>query len=200
MDELLESIRAYLERGQSAGGLALLFGSAYLEYVFPPFPGDAITLLSAVLAAHFGWNPAAVFVVVLAGSGAGGMTDYAIGRWLGPRAKRPGIDYLVTRFRRHGEAYVALNRFVPGVRALFFVAAGMARLRPGRVLAFGLLSAAVWNGLVFGAGWAMGANLDRLKDLLATYTMVAWGVVALVVVALIAGWLRQRARAADRGS
>ena len=197
MTELLESIRAYLEAGQSAGGLALLFASAYLEYVFPPFPGDAITLLSAVLAAHFGWNPFAVFAVVLAGSGAGGMTDYAFGRWLAPRAQRPAIDYLLERFRRHGEAYVALNRFVPGVRALFFVAAGMARLRPGRVLAFGLLSAAAWNGLVFGAGWAMGANWARLRALFATYTKVAWIAIALVAVALVVGWLRKRGRQAD---
>jgi membrane protein DedA with SNARE-associated domain len=93
---------------------------------------------------------------------------------------------------------VALNRFVPGVRALFFVAAGMARLRPGRVLLFGLLSAAAWNALVFGAGWAMGANLDRLKSLASTYTRIAWGVVGLIVVALLVGWLRQRARERDR--
>ena len=177
-------------------GLLLLFLCAYLEYVFPPFPGDALTLFGAVLAARFGWNPVAVFLAVLAGSGAGGMTDYAVGRWLGPRARRPAIDTLVTRFRRHGEAYLVLNRFLPGVRALFFVAAGMARLRPWRVLAFGLLSAAVWNALVFGAGWAAGANLDRIEALFAAYTKVAWIVIGLVVVALLVGWLRQRARAA----
>jgi len=198
MDGLEEAITGYLERGQTAGGLLLLLASAYIEYVFPPFPGDAVTLLGAVIAARYGWNPVAVFLVLLAGSGAGGMTDYAFGRWLGPRAHRPGIAYLVTRFQRHGEVYVALNRFVPGVRALFFVAAGMARLRPGRVLLFGLVSAAAWNGLIFGAGWAMGANLDRLKALVVTYTRVAWVVVGLVAVALLFGWLRQRARDRDR--
>ena len=197
MDGLEEAISRYLQRGQTAGGLLLLLCSAYIEYVFPPFPGDAITLLGAVVAARYGWNPVAVFVAVLCGSGAGGMTDYAVGRFIGPRAHRPGIDYLVTRFRRHGEAYVALNRFVPGVRALFFVAAGMARLRAGRVLLFGLLSAAAWNALVFGAGWSMGANLDRLKAWLATYTRVAWVVVVLIAVALLVGWLRQRTSGGD---
>jgi membrane protein DedA with SNARE-associated domain len=78
------------------------------------------------------------------------------------------------------------------------VAAGMARLRPGRVLLFGLCSAAAWNALVFGAGWGMGANLDRLKALLATYTRIAWVVVGLIAVALLWGWLRQRPRGADR--
>jgi len=194
MDQVLAAITAYLERGQSAAGLGLLFVSAYLEYVFPPFPGDAVTLFAAVVAAHAGWDPTAVFLVVLAGSGAGGMTDYAVGRWLRLRTHRPGIDYLLERFRRHGEAYVAINRFLPGVRALFFVAAGMARLRAGRVLAFGLLSAALWNALIFGAGWVMGANLDRIRALFATYTRIAWGLVALAAVALLIGWRRQRAR------
>jgi membrane protein DedA with SNARE-associated domain len=194
VNEILDAITRHLSRGQSAVGVLMLFCSAYLEYVFPPFPGDAVTLLGAVLAARFGWNPAVVFLAVLAGSGAGGMTDYAAGRRLGPRAHRPGIDYLIERFARHGEVYLVLNRFVPGVRALFFFAAGMARLRPWRVLCFGLLSAALWNGLVFGAGWAMGANLDRVKALFATYTKVAWVAVAFAVVTLLVGWLRQRGR------
>jgi membrane protein DedA with SNARE-associated domain len=198
MEGLEEAITRYLERGQTAGGLLLLMFSAYVEYVFPPFPGDAVTLLGAVVAARYGWNPVAVFLVLLAGSGAGGMTDYAVGRFIGPRAHRPGIEYLISRFRRHGEAYVALNRFVPGVRALFFVAAGMARLRPGRVLLFGLLSAAAWNALVFGAGWSMGANLGRLKALFQTYTRAAWIAVGVVAVGLLLGWLRQRARGPDR--
>lgn len=194
MDELLAAITGYLKQGQTAAGLAMLFLSAYTEYVFPPFPGDAITLFGAVVAAHFGWDPAAVFVVVLAGSAAGGMTDYFVGRWLGHRAHRPSIAYLVEKFRRHGEAYIAINRFLPGVRALFFIAAGMARLRPARVLLFCVVSAALWNALIFAAGWVMGANLDRVRSVFSTYTRVGWAVVAIVAVVLLVGWFRQRSR------
>jgi membrane-associated protein len=188
-------------------GLALLFGSALVEYVFPPFPGDTITLLGAVLITGYGWSWAAVSVAVIAGSLAGAMMDYAVGRKLRHRPRHPGhekryaaLDRLVRGFERHGALYLVINRFLPGIRALFFVAAGMAGMPARQVLFWGGLSVALWNGAIIGLGAALGANLPALERTVKQYTFAAWIAVGAAAAAYLAWRLiarrRRRLRAA----
>ncbi|MDD5305750.1 MAG: DedA family protein [Deltaproteobacteria bacterium] len=195
LPDIGERIVAFLSGGESAAGLAVLFVSAAVEYVFPPFPGDTITLFGAFLAANLGWSVPLVFVAVTAGSLAGASIDYALGRRLARtpaaslsgRAKkaRERVEPILERFRCHGAAYIMVNRFLPGVRALFFVAAGMAGLPAGRVLLYGFVSAAAWNALVIATGFAVGRSWERLLGLLGTYTAVAWIPVVVLVIAVL---------------
>ena len=204
MEEVGHRIIDLLSAGQSAPGLALLFVSAAVEYVFPPFPGDTVTLFGAFLAATEGWSVPLVFAAATLGSVAGAAIDYAVGRGLAGKeeADLPGrlrwararLDPLLERFARHGAAWVAVNRFLPGIRALFFVAAGMARLPAWKVIAWGAVSAAAWNALVIGAGLAVGSNWDFLLGLLRTYTTAAWIVVGSVVAGLIVRWAVRKNR------
>ncbi|MEK6606369.1 MAG: VTT domain-containing protein [Myxococcota bacterium] len=203
MDETLEAITQILERGAGPAALAVLFASALLEYVFPPFPGDTVTLLGAFMVARYGWSPSPVFLALLAGNGAGAMVAFYAGVWLrarerlweGRRARlRAPIERVIASFARHGEPYIALNRFVPALRALFFVAAGMAGLRPGRVLAFALLSAALWNLLIFAAGFAIGTSFERLRAAFHAYALVAWIALGLAALALVVRAVRDRRR------
>jgi membrane protein DedA with SNARE-associated domain len=197
-----EPLIALLARNHNTLGLGLLLLSACIEYLFPPFPGDMITVFGAFLVVRHGWNGAAVFGVVTVGSIIGFMIDFAVGRWLGRTEERwargrigrfrPQIDQLIARFARHGGLYLALNRFVPSLRGLFFVAAGMARLRWWEVLAFGTISALAWNALLLALGLTVGQSWDRLRDAFNAYGIIVWSVVALVVVALLARWLWRR--------
>jgi membrane protein DedA with SNARE-associated domain len=204
MGSISQAITGFLQRNNNPVGLLLLGLSALLEYVFPPFPGDTVTLFGAFLVTRYDWSVAQVFLAVLLGSGIGAMLDFAFGRWVGDRyrdgrllkspANRARIDQVLDAFRRHGEVYVVLNRFLPAVRAVFFVAAGMAQLRAWRVLLFALISAALWNALIIGAGYAVGANWSRITDLFRTYSIVAWGAIGAVALALgLRFWLRRRA-------
>ena len=190
-------------------GIALLCASAALEYVFPPFPGDTITLFGAVLITAYDWSFAAVFTAVMIGSMAGAMLDYYLGHRLRLRAlrrkkrhteeeRRAIIDRLVSGFERHGAVYLVLNRFVPGVRALFFVAAGMAGMKPLPVLFFSALSAAAWNLLLIAAGSLLGANLDELTGWVKQYNLLAGGIIGLLVVLVAGRALLRRMRRKSR--
>jgi membrane protein DedA with SNARE-associated domain len=191
-----------IARNHNTLGLGILCLSACIEYLFPPFPGDTITVFGAFLVARRGWSGPAVFGAVTAGSAIGCMIDYAVGLWLGRTEERwtrgrlakyrPQIDALIERFRRHGGLYIAINRFIPSLRGLFFIAAGMARLRWWVVLAYGTLSALLWNALLLLVGVTVGESWDRLVSLCETYGLAFWSLVILVVVALVARTLARR--------
>jgi membrane protein DedA with SNARE-associated domain len=190
-----EQLIDLVARNHNTLGLGLLLLSACIEYLFPPFPGDLIVVFGAFLVARRGWSAPAVFGAVLAGSVLGFMLDYAVGRWLGRTEERwtrgrlhrfrPQIDRLVERFARHGALYLAINRFIPSLRGLFFVAAGMARLPWWKVLAFGTLSALLWNALLLALGLSVGNSWDRLVTVFQTYGIAFWVVALVVLLALL---------------
>ncbi|HVK77344.1 MAG TPA: DedA family protein [Kofleriaceae bacterium] len=197
---IAEQLTMVVGREDSLAGWAALAGAATIEYVFPPFPGDVITILGAVLVTAAAWSWLGVLSAVMVGSLAGAALVFELGRSWGERRRARGgshaalLDRLVERFRRHGAAYLVVNRFVPGVRSLFFVAAGLAGMRRGPVYAYAMLSALLYNLALFALGAALGANLDRLERLVMTYT-VAFFVIAGVAVAGVVGWkLWQRRR------
>lgn len=211
---LVQSVLDYVIQNAHGLGAVVLFGSSLVEYVFPPFPGDVITLLGAWLVVVGSWSFAYAMLVVCGGSLVGAAIDYGIGRWLGGRLDklpsekdrrgfvpltREKYELLLKRFSRHGAAYILVNRFLPGIRAFFFVAAGAARIPLIKVLIYAAVSALVWNALLLGAGYAVGANLERLKALFASYTMVIWCLLgALAIGGLVVYFLRRRRARAGR--
>ncbi len=205
---MTEDLLAWLRETHGPLGYLVLALAAAVEYVFPPLPGDTIALGGIALAMGAGYHAAIVYAALNLGALAGGMTAYAAGRAIAARrsrhpprflrsmAARRAIDALLVRFARHGAAYLALNRFVPAFRAFFFLAAGMAGLPAWKVALYGTLSAMLWNALLMLLGWALGANLEVLADWVSTYSYVAIGAVAVVIVVGLWRW-RRSTRAED---
>jgi len=151
--------------------------------------------LGGVLVVAGDWSWFGVMVATLVGSVLGAWCDYRVGRWLVTHPehrlarwlnhpKRAGaVQRVLDAFERHGTMALAVNRFMPGIRAFFFVVAGMAKRPQASVLAWGALSAALWNVLVIAAGIALGGQLDRMQTLLSQYTLGVW----LILVGLALG-------------
>lgn len=203
MDELL----AWLQRTEGPLAYAALAAASLVEYVFPPFPGDTVAVFGVFLAVTAGYRVVWVYLALNAGAVLGGMAAYGVGRLAAakrlPRAPRflrtqqmrAALDAALRRFERHGTWYLALNRFLPALRAVFFFAAGLARLPAWKVALWGAVSAFVWNGLLLGVGWFLGDNFERLRSLVETYSTVAIGVV--VVALLVALWRWRRGAGSD---
>jgi membrane protein DedA with SNARE-associated domain len=199
---IIETLRALPD----AVVIAILFFAAFIEYVFPPFPGDTFVVGGVTLVSVFGWHWVPVMGVVTAGAVAGTAVDFAIGRWLvrSGRIARLGdgsratVDTIVQRMRRHGPIYLAVNRFLPGIRALFFVAAGVADLPRWQVMLWSTVSAVAWNALLVGAGFLVGNHVDDLELFLTRFTFVGWALIAVVVGYFVFKWLRSRRAARSR--
>ncbi len=189
---------------------AVLFFGTFVEYVFPPFPGDLLVVLGAWYAVHGEISWVATFAWTTAGALAGASIDHRLGVALGRRldrraARRGGVDAArLARFeagyRRWGAWLLVVNRFLPGVRAFFFVAAGAAGIPLPRVLLFGGISACAWNAMLLGAGALLASNVEELVSLLDRYTRAAWvAVVTVAAIAVAAAVVRRRRAARAEG-
>lgn len=194
---IVETLTTWVGREDSLSGWLALAGSAVIEYVFPPFPGDVVTVLAASLVIAASWSWLGVLSALMLGSILGAALTFELGvRWARRRATHEHsakLDRLVAGFHKHGAAYLVLNRFVPGVRSLFFVAAGLAGMTRRAVYAYGALSALLWNLALLAIGAALGANYERLEYIVTTYTTIAIAVIVTIVVLwLVISRLRHR--------
>jgi membrane protein DedA with SNARE-associated domain len=177
-------------------GYLVLGLAAMLEYVFPPFPGDTITLLGGVYAVR-GERPwPLVLLSVTVGSVLGAAINYRFGQFIADRLERRPDEKLflgLSHARMHalqhkmverGTFLLVINRFLPSLRALIFVAAGASAMPLGKVLSLGALSALAWNLLMLAIGIALGGNIERLEDLFWTYQKVALIAVGAVLAGL----------------
>jgi membrane protein DedA with SNARE-associated domain len=201
----LDELTSALQRLVAATGPwapFLLFGAAFIEYLFPPFPGDLLVVLGAWYAVQGVLSWPVVFVAVTAGSVAGAWVDHRVGAWLGRRLERsPAAGRWLSReqlgrfeaaYRRWGAWLLLLNRLFPGVRGFLFLAAGASGIPLSRTLLLGGLSAAAWNGLLLGAGALVASNLEELVSLVDRYTRAAGLLIAVALVVALARLIWKR--------
>lgn len=180
---------------------------AFIENLFPPIPGDTITAIGAFFVGTGRLDFLGVFSATTAGSLAGFLTLFAIGRALGRRHFLER-DYRLFRaetilraeawFRRYGYLIVALNRFLPGVRSVVSIAGGISRLEAIPVAALSLLSCATWNGLWIFMGYSLGTQWElvetRLSTLMGRYNLTVAVLGGLALLAAVAIRVLRRKR------
>lgn len=204
---MVESIDNFI-MALGLAGLLVLGLAAMLEYVVPPFPGDTVTLLGGVYAVRGDQPWPLVLLVVTAGSVAGAAINYWFGRWLArkfeanPKAKIFGITHrrleeVQARMRRSGPWLLLVNRFLPGIRGVIFIAAGAAHIPRSNALLLGAVSALAHSGLVLAIGAAVGGNLEQLESMMARYQQAVVGLVLIGVLAVAIRALARRRTPAD---
>ena len=202
LDEFLHT----LEHGPQYWAYALVLAVAAIEYVFPPIPGDTVALFAVALAVRAQLDWVFVYSSMTLGAILGGLAAWGLGVWLAnheegwpsflrsPRAKT-ALDAVRRGYEQHGAMYLAVNRFIPALRAFFFVGAGLSRMRIGPVIVFGGISAALWNALLMGVGYAVGNNWDALRGMAERYAAATSILLSIVIVGVIARFLWDSRRA-----
>jgi membrane protein DedA with SNARE-associated domain len=164
-------------------------------------PGDSLLFTVGILvAAHA--LPLPLWVVG-AGAALAAILGDQVGFWLGRRFgpavfSRAGSRLLNPRhaeraqefFARHGHKAVVLARFVPVVRSLTPVVAGVARMPHRRFTTYNVLGGVGWTALMLVAGFYAGG----VPFVAAHVELVAVGLVALSLVPAVITWLRRRSR------
>lgn len=167
--------------------------SAFVENVFPPVPGDTITAFGAFLVGTQRLSFMGVYMATLAGSLAGFMFLFWIGRLLGRRFFMER-DYRFFRahdirraekwFEKYGYVLVLLNRFFPGIRSVISIAGGISRLKGVRVALLALVSAGIWNLIWMMLGYSLGNSWDTVRQKM-TQIMLHYNIAILVVMGIV---------------
>ncbi|MEU7971219.1 DedA family protein [Micromonospora sp. NPDC049089] len=179
-------------------GVALLVA---LESIVPPIPSEIVLALAGFLAHEGKFN---VFVVVLAatvGSLVGALVLYWLGAALGEERLKRWLDHIplvdsddLERadkwFERHGRWAVLIGRVVPVVRSLVSVPAGANRMPMGEFILLTTIGSGVWNGLIVGAGYALGS---QWQDVARYSDWFNYAIVAIFVV-MVASWAIRKVR------
>ncbi len=196
---MLDSILGWLREHDGPWSYVVLGLASLIEYVFPPFPGDAIAIVGICLALGAGYRIALVYVTLVTGAVVGGQTMWWVGRRFGTSERRPAflrgprakaaLDQVTKQFETRGSLFLVVHRFIPALRAFVYVAAGMSGMSFWRVLVLGGISALAWNALLMGVGWLVSANWQRLAELVSAYS---WAVIAIVVVVVVVVVVRRR--------
>ncbi len=173
----------------------LLFASAIIENLFPPIPGDTITVFGAFLVGKGILSFPLVYAVTTLGSTIGFMILFYIGYFL-EREFFMKKDFAVFSaksivsaekwFEKYGYFVVLGNRFLPGIRSVVSIAAGITVLSPRRVFLLSLISAALWNFAWIYAGYTLGNNWEHVRErftvIIGSYNIAAVTVIISAVV------------------
>ena len=201
---ITESLAAFGTHVIGAIGYAGVFLLMVAESMILPIPSEAVMPFAGFLVAEGTLSLVGVVLCATLGSIAGSLIGYAIGKFGGlPFLTRFGKYILLDAddlsktnsfFQRRGSIAIFVSRFIPVVRHLISIPAGMAGMRLLPFCVFTIIGAGLWNAFLTVSGymlkrnWAAVMRYSRLVDI--AVLVVLAGLVALFVVR----HLRRRAR------
>lgn len=173
-----------------------------LENVIPPIPSEVILPLAGFRARTGALNVLTVWPAATAGSVLGALLLYGLGAWLGHErlrdlaghrwfifASQKDIDRGDELFDRHGGKVVLLARFVPFLRSVVSIPAGISGMPLLRFTLLTAIGSGVWNAAFIWLGWVLGENWNTVERWLGP---VSYVVIGLLVVGLVVLAIRRR--------
>lgn len=166
-----------------------------IENVFPPIPSEVILLISGFFSSY---TSLSVFYMILAstlGSFLGAIILYYIGKIFNKERlkkivngrfgkilflKENDIDKADEWFDNKGNKSVFFCRFVPIVRSLISIPAGMSEMPMGKFIIYTICGSMIWNTVLICLGYRLGSNWEYVLTILDKYQMVV--IVILVII------------------
>jgi membrane-associated protein len=195
---LIEIVRQY---GTWVYGILFAIVFAETGLVVTPFlPGDSLLFATGALAGAGVLNIWLCAGLLIAASILGDAVNYAVGRYVGPRAfsatdsdhwthrllNRSHLQRAHEFFERYGGKAVVLGRFVPIVRTFVPFVAGAAQMTYATFVFYNLIGALAWVGLCMGAGLLFG-NIPVVKQ---NFSLITIGIVFVSVLPILVEYLR----------
>ncbi len=176
----------------------ILFSVAFIENIFPPFPGDTFTIIGGYLAALGKLNAFLTLGAVCAGTLLSVLLIYYISLRHG-RAFFTRREYKIFNFddiarvqrwfARFGAWTLIFSRFVVGGRVAIAAAAGMGGYPAGRMTIYSLVSAILFHGTLIALAFLMYAYIDDLVAGFNVYGKIILVIVSILIILWFALWI-----------
>jgi membrane protein DedA with SNARE-associated domain len=183
---VLEAFSDWVQGIVRAGGYPVVFALIMLESTLIPIPSELVMPFAGFMA----WKGEFSLPVILVINSVGAVIGSGICYWIGVvggkyfLVRQHEIERTEAFFARHGKKTILIARFLPVIRHVISVPAGIARMPlPGFFLQT-FLGATIWGGTLILLGYYVGANWEALTGTLKRVDHVIGAILVLALVAL----------------
>ncbi|WP_419887086.1 DedA family protein [Neobacillus niacini] len=178
-----------------------------LENIFPPIPSEVILTFGGYMTSQTNLTVQGVIAASTIGSVFGAVILYRLGAVLNVNklevvVERYGRFLRLTKedlyradvwFDKYGIWTVFFCRFIPLIRSLISIPAGMARMNFWLFISFTTLGTILWNTLLINLGARVGENWEVIGERMDQYSNYIYLLLAILLIVFIA-WRRKRRR------
>lgn len=169
-----------------------------IENIFPPIPSEVILLFGGFMSTYSNMHIVGIIIASTLGSLGGAYILYFIGKIFNKerlkrivrgkigkvlRLKERDIDMADEWFDKKGNKTVFFCRFIPIVRSLISIPAGMSEMPLVKFTLYTVIGSLIWNTVLSIAGQTVGENWESILGIFEQYSHIA----AIVLVVLGVG-------------
>ncbi len=188
------------------------FGVFFLiavENIFPPIPSEVILLFGGFMTTMSKMNIIGVIIASTLGSVVGALILYYIGKILNKdrlkkivrgkvgkilRLKEKDIDKADEWFDTKGNKTVFFCRFVPILRSLISIPAGMSEMEMPKFLIYTTVGSAIWNTVITIIGSIVGKNWESILEIFDKYSHITLIILIILFILFIIIFYKKRAK------
>jgi len=177
-----------------------------LENVFPPIPSEVILTFGGFLTTTSDLTVFGVVVSATIGSVLGALILYFVGlqldverlekivnRWGKVlRLTKEDIHKADAWFDKYGPWTVFFCRFIPLIRSLISIPAGMSNMNFSLFLLLTTIGTFIWNIVLVSLGASLGASWDVIVEKMEIYSNIVYAILAVLFVVVIVLYLKRR--------
>ena len=177
-----------------------------IENLFPPIPSEVILTFGGFMTTTTELNIPLMIVAATIDAVVGAAILYGIGTLLDVerldkivdkygnilRITHADIHKADSWFDRYGFWTVFFCRFVPLIRSLISLPAGMANMNFGLFLLFTTVGTVIWNTVLIYLGAAVGSQWETIVHYMDIYSNVAYVILGIIGIAVIIWYIRKR--------
>ncbi|MGM0846561.1 MAG: DedA family protein [Bacillota bacterium] len=185
------------------GGIFLLIA---LENIFPPVPSEIILTFGGFVTTTSDLTITGVVIASTLGSVAGAVVLYGLGRQLDVermekivdrwghilRLTKKDIQKADAWFDKYGYWSVFFCRFVPLIRSLISIPAGMSNMKFGPFLIFTTAGTFIWNIVLVNLGAQVGSSWEQIVHYIEIYSNIAYIVIGVMGAAFLLYYLKRK--------
>ena len=195
MQELMISL-------MSKYGYLAVFSLVAIENIFPPIPSEVILLGGGFLTTTIGLNVVLMIIAATLGSLVGAIVLYYIGKIFNQerlkkiisgkigkvlRLKEKDIEKADEWFDNKGNKTVFFCRFIPIVRSLISIPAGMSEMPIVKFLIYTTVGSLIWNSILIIIGNRVGDNWEEILGIFDKYSHIV-AIILIIIFILFIIW------------
>lgn len=192
LSNLLGQIALFCIEAISLLGYFGVFFLMILESMIFPIPSELVLPFAGFLIAKQEMTFLLVAISSTLGSLIGSLLSYYLGKSGGNKfVLKYGKYFLLNKkhlinaekwFSKKGELTIFIGRFIPVVRHIISIPAGIGKMNLKKFIFYTILGAGIWNSFLIYFGMILGNNWETIRK----YSEhISWGIIAIIILLVV---------------